>query len=275
MKLVRIGANDYDIIGDVDDFYFQNINVALQDGLSRILPSILGEGAVTLDIGANIGITALIAREASPNGEVHAFEPSKEIFGYLERNVRHNDVTGVTLVNSAVGATDGQVTFHTDAYQAGSHIVSDSHVAYDHVSRDQEPVTLVSLDSYCRAHSFGHIDLIKIDVEGFELDVLRGARDICRNFNPIVIAEFNTWCLLAYADQNPRHVLEEICDMFSHVYYMSQNGLIPIGSSGEKHAFLNRHLIPDHCISDLLMTGTPVEGRLKIPFRTWSNVDEV
>jgi FkbM family methyltransferase len=107
---------------------------------------------VIFDVGANIGD---YAREALKYGSVHAFEPSKAMFRELQK------VPGIEAFNLALGDTEGQATLHGSGTTAS--LLGDT---------AGETVKLATLDSLWDAP----IDLLKIDVEGYELSVLKGAK---------------------------------------------------------------------------------------------------
>ena len=131
-----------------------------------LLAACLRPGDVVIDVGANIGTHTLAAAVATrPSGVVHAFEPHPRTFGFLGRNVARNQLTNIMLYNFAVGSQDGELHF-SDCYEDTENaVMSDGPLAV--------PVrTLDSLDPSPGAE----IAFLKIDVEGFELAVLEGAR---------------------------------------------------------------------------------------------------
>ena len=130
-------------------------------------------GMVALDVGANVGsYTMLLGRWAGPSGRVFSFEPAPRLFKGLSRHVRlnHLDAT-VTPVCSAVGArsTMGRLLV------AGT--AGESRLAGASEGGDTMAVAVTSIDDFC-AREGVRPDFIKIDVEGAELDVLRGARRV-------------------------------------------------------------------------------------------------
>jgi FkbM family methyltransferase len=121
---------------------------------------------VIADVGAYVGLyTVALAQRVGPLGQVYAFEPDAESFCILRRHVECNGVGDwVHMLPYAVGAHSGTVTF-TNSRGSESHVGTEE-------TRSTQEIPLVSLDSvFCDAH----IDLLKIDVEGFEEHVLRGA----------------------------------------------------------------------------------------------------
>ncbi len=129
------------------------------------------------DIGANQGQFLDLAFSELGDSEfiIHSFEPSKYTFDLLVQNVPSTNK--VRLNNFALGKENG--TFPLFTNESGSGLASLSKRKLDHfgISFDRsEIVTVVMLDNYCTEHAVDHIHLLKIDVEGHELDVLQGAQ---------------------------------------------------------------------------------------------------
>lgn len=123
------------------------------------------EGDVVIDVGAYIGLyTIPLAKRVGPKGKVVAFEPDPENFTRLKEHVALNSVgERVELIQAAVGIRSGTVPFKATG-QTGSHVTLDSR----HSSHTVRSVTLDEILLHRR------VDLIKIDVEGYEEKVLEG-----------------------------------------------------------------------------------------------------
>ena len=134
-------------------------------------------GGVAMDIGANVGAYALLfARWVHPGGRVYAFEPSAAARHGLERHLVLNDLdAAVTVVPAAVADREGA------AVLTGTGLHGDSRLAEG--GSGGEPVEMVTVDAFC-AREGVLPTLIKIDVEGFELEALRGARETIARAGP-------------------------------------------------------------------------------------------
>jgi FkbM family methyltransferase len=134
----------------------------------RFIRAVLFPGAVVVDVGANIGIySQFLARCVGRTGVVHAFEPSPRNFRRLQSVM--GKLTNVRLSHAAVGERSGR-----------SHLYLSDNLNVDHRayppegdSREIVPMDVIALDDYFIAGD--RVDLIKLDVQGYELHVLRGA----------------------------------------------------------------------------------------------------
>jgi len=176
---------------DSDDFALTAL-VHLQyvpPSLAPVLEAALAPGSCFYDVGANIGIYSLwAARLVGDGGEVHAFEPVPSTRSLLSRFVAQNVgklTAPVTVVPSAVGASAGQSYIDVrPAESALAHITSGDTAAAVRVDA-------TTLDDYFAGQSVaGHRppDLVKIDVEGYELEVLKGGRRLWAS-QPMIVLE--------------------------------------------------------------------------------------
>ena len=155
-------------------------------------------GGTVFDVGANIGLSALeFARSAGPQGRVFAFEPHPDTAARLRDNLAQNAITSTTIIQAAVGAAAGQVTFHESAHPTLS---SASVIPPDLVRSFDVPVTTVDI-AWAEAGK-PVVCALKIDVEGGELEVLQGARELLQRDHPAVLLE--AW---GAAQLDPIHAL--------------------------------------------------------------------
>jgi FkbM family methyltransferase len=143
------------------------------------------EGAVILDLGANVGMySLLLARWAGPTGKVFAFEPAAGIADKLRRHVVLNKLTErIEVIQAAVGDVVGEVTFYT-AGLSGHSSVNAAAV----VGGQAHPVAVTTVDAFCKTHGITPT-FLKIDVEGYEAHVLEGARDTIQRCTPDMLIE--------------------------------------------------------------------------------------
>jgi FkbM family methyltransferase len=152
--------------------------------VQRLLQRVLAPGACFWDVGAHIGFFALIAsRFVGATGHVEAFEPLPENRNRLGSALELNDVANVRVHPVALGARAGSAPF----------VSSGSSLTGSLAGRDDEPgrkVQCRTLDQ--EADRLPLPDLIKIDVEGFELEALRGGARLLQEHRPRLVVEFST-----------------------------------------------------------------------------------
>lgn len=140
----------------------------------------LRPGMVVFDVGANVGeLSLLFSRFVGPSGRVHAFEASAKVFANLIRVLEATQRRNVVANHLAVCDRPGEVVLHCyDAAFSAFNSMADRPLAAYGVQageRALERVPAATLDSYCRKYEISRIDLLKVDVEGAELQVLQGA----------------------------------------------------------------------------------------------------
>ncbi len=156
-----------------------------EDREAAELSSHVPSGGTVFDVGANIGLSSLVfAQAAGATGKVIAFEPHPATAARLRGNLAQNGISNVTIIEAAVGATPGQVTFHESAHPTLS---SASVIPRDLVRSFDVPVTTVDI-AWVEAGK-PKVAALKIDVEGGELEVLHGARELLARDRPAVLLE--------------------------------------------------------------------------------------
>lgn len=143
-------------------------------------------GDNVIDVGANIGLfTVPLGLAVAPGGMVVAIEPLPANTRRLGANVAQNDLDTVHIVEAAVGKADGRATLHTARDPA---FASLREIVKYRASGDLD-VALRSLDSLWSELGRPAVALVKIDVEGAELDVLEGARELLATARPVLLIE--------------------------------------------------------------------------------------
>jgi FkbM family methyltransferase len=134
-------------------------------------------GAVCIDVGANIGIYVLqFAHWTRPSGRIIAFEPNPGARAILHRHIQLNDLTErVVVAPVAVGEAPGEAVLYAADADGMSRLGAPNKAIEDRVREIRVPV--VNLDGYCEAHNVTP-DWLLIDIEGFEIAALSGARRV-------------------------------------------------------------------------------------------------
>lgn len=174
----------------------------------------LREGAVAVDIGANIGAHTLeLARLVGKQGRVYAFEPTAYAFMKLLRNLRLNPEVAQQVVAAQCMLTDGKTAIPSEIFSSWPLQTADRlHEVHLGRPMSTDGATSAPLDACLFAASVQRVDLIKIDVDGYECVVLRGAVETLRRFRPIVILELAPYTLQERgSDANElAHILEDL-----------------------------------------------------------------
>ena len=198
----------------------------------KFLRRTLSPGDVAVDVGANIGIyTQLLSRWVGPTGFVHSFEPSPENFGRLQSVTRK--LVNVRLSQSAVGECSRGTTLYV------SDKLNVDHRAYltEGDSRHTVPIEMIALDDYFKPGE--RVDLIKMDIQGYELHALRGARRVLAD-NPGIKLLFEFWPYgLKQAGANWVELIGALKENGKLIQQVSSKGLTGFdpGSANESEAW--------------------------------------
>ena len=174
----------------------------------------LAPGDVCVDVGAHVGYYTLLAsRLVGPQGQVYAFEPSPRTYRALETNLALNDVANVNAMNVAAGAEDGSAVLHeAPRYASGNSSLTRRMLETPDVGRPEDytavEVSVGVVDAIVPREAFGRVRLIKVDVEGYEVEVLRGLDLILAEGAPVsLIVELTP----EWSAEAPGPFVEELC----------------------------------------------------------------
>lgn len=140
-----------------------------------------GPGAI-IDVGANLGLFALLMSRRYPARAIHAFEPSPTTFAALRGNLARNRAVNIQAHQVAVTNHDGLVSF-----SVREHARANSSIHAEGTTGPSIEVRCVTLDSFMAATGVKQIALLKVDVEGYEPAVLDGAARLLARYRPGVI----------------------------------------------------------------------------------------
>lgn len=205
--------------------------------LARRRPGLFRGGDI-LDIGANIGYTAVLFAQASDgDAQVFAFEPELFNFHLLQASVRNRSLQSkVIAVHSAVGERSGEIELWINTHHHADHRIATDTLRADKLRANDEYVTvpMTSVDEFlARSDAARPICLIKIDVQGYELAVCRGmGATIARQPRAVVAIEY-----MPEALTNLGHDPQELLDWFGErefrMYSLGKSGELTSGLSNE------------------------------------------
>lgn len=161
----------------------------------RAVLACVPEGGTVVDVGANVGYyTLVMARRVGPLGRVHAFEPDPDLARHLERHLELNGLGDrVEVHRSALAARSGTARFlrADDANRGGGTLFH-----YSDLGGESIEVEVDTLDAAADRSALQSVDLLKLDVEGGEVDVLAGAAGLLdRRAIRHILVELNGWRL--------------------------------------------------------------------------------
>ena len=172
----------------------------------RLVRSLLRPGMVALDVGANLGFyTALLGQATGPQGRVIALEPDPENFSFLQRTVAANQFKNVELIQAAAGREPGHLTLYSSSDNRG-----DNRMYANELADRSEEVEVVRLDDLLEQRGVMELDFLKIDVQGYEGQVLAGLeRTLRRSRRLVALVEFWPHGLRS-AGTDPEAYLEQL-----------------------------------------------------------------
>ena len=199
--------------------------------LRAVFRDVLSSGAVAVDVGANVGWhTLLMARLVGEGGRVLAIEANPSVRARLVEHLALNHVEHVEVVPCAVGDSEGTVAFRApDASDASA---GDGHVlaANEAAGKDVIRVPTRTLDAIVEASGVERLDLIKIDVEGFEWPVLAGSTRSIERFRPRIVFEY----IDEYAGRGgatPRAIADYFAQRRYQLFVVGRGGPRPISAA--------------------------------------------
>lgn len=220
--------------------YFRRFPASYEADNYEFLRRHCGEGQTVIDVGAHLGLFSVCAWQCTGRkGKVYSFEPTPTTFALFQETIRINHAQEyIKPVQAAVASQKGKVTFYLGE---GDINVSNSIVAHPDRKRTGYEVQMLALDEFVEENNTGKIDFMKIDAEGAEMSVLKGARKILTEHRPICILGMHPNSILKFGDS-----LKGIWDLIHEMGYRVEHE----GSLMEEADFCGRqrlfevHLLP-------------------------------
>ncbi|WP_045837371.1 FkbM family methyltransferase [Hyphomicrobium sp. 99] len=230
---VALAGRMLDFEGDEGDYFFQNLwefsQGAGQRHLLQFAARHLHPASTCLEIGAGIGLATASLALACPHGHVHAFEASPKNALYLRRNMSANALTNTTVVERAVGAPSGTAL-------------------RDPTTR----VTIETIDDWS-ATLDSPLDLLKLNIEGYEAHVLAGAAETLVRDRPVIFMEFNSVAIAFKAKRSPLSFAETIWKLFD-VFEIDEDGEV---STIDARLFVLNNMVRHGCVDDIVLDLKP------------------
>lgn len=192
--------------GFIDEYIY--LNGVYEDYILNIIAEYLPENGVLFDVGANIGQHSLFAAAFLKNqGQVYGFEPVPALFQQFSKSVELNSFDNIKLYNIACGNASSSGQIHLNYANAGQASLIELDQTEEVVS-----VQVIKLDDLFP--DLNELSFIKIDVEGYEYEVLLGTKELISRTKPVILLEFSP---IIYNKTDPG-VSEKILDFLMNQY---------------------------------------------------------
>lgn len=196
-----------------------------EENETRLVKNEIHIDDIVLDIGANIGYYTLIfANLVGPGGKIFSFEPEPTNFNLLKKNIEINGHQNITIENVAVSNDSGKIKLFLSEKDPGQHKID---CGID-VSNNYIIVNKISLDDYFKNNPLAKkISFIKIDVEGSEINVLKGMQNILNiNKKLKILIEYSPKHIRNFGIE-PIELLEFLKTNEFNFFLIESNGMIP------------------------------------------------
>ena len=205
---------------------------------SKLLIKNIKEGDIVIDVGANIGYyTLLFAKKVGENGKVYAFEPDPVSFAILEKNIKDNKFRNVEAFNIALSDKRESLPLFISSENLGDHRLYDDHK----IKRKKTTVKTNTLDVFFTGKEFekNKVSLIKIDTQGYESFVIKGAQELIKNQKPTLFFEY--W---VYGYKQSRGNYKDMITFLEEQY----GTLTFIDEENEMTFIVNKDFINNYCL---------------------------
>ena len=256
----KIGDKVFEIYGDTrDDCVFNNIKHDLnyENHMIEFYKELLNKDSVCVDVGANIGILSFYMSLYTDN-KIYAFEATKDNYLILKKNIEVNNLN-VIPINKALGNKSGTKSFTYDIKNGsnGSFLPKNNP---EELSDKYVKVDVITLDEFVEQEKIDKIDVLKMDVEGFETEVIEGAKNTIEKFSPDVITEY---CpdMIEGSGFNSEEYYELLKKYYKYTYVITQQNMSLVRVHNYKQLYnvlYNRSLGFDK-IGDVFFTNKNIE----------------
>jgi FkbM family methyltransferase len=183
-SLRNVDRNGFHYRLDISDYMQWLIYFGIRAEPREVLYSLIKPGMTILDIGANIGETAMaFSKLTGENGKVISFEPDPETFGRLTEHLTLNGCKNVIAINKGLGNAESEMVLESGENNSGGNRIATGK------EKNGKKIQITTLDKSISELNIPKIDFIKIDVEGYEYHVLQGAEKTIEQSKPVFFIE--------------------------------------------------------------------------------------
>ena len=194
-----------------------------------------------MDVGANIGCTTIIFGQLAK--KVLAFEPTPATFRNLEKNIKNSGLQNIELYKFTLGDKNSKATVSfSDSNRSGA-FIADKVDASDY--QQSADIEIKKLDEFSSAINLEKIDLLKLDVEGFEQRVIEGGGGVISKHRPLIQLELNSWCLNALHRTSLPDFLDFIVERFPVALAIQNKTFLDIHDKKSRWKLMEKNILED------------------------------
>lgn len=238
--LKNVKINDASYVVSSDDDYLSAIGNEFEPHMVQLFRALIGPEDVVADIGANIGLTALLFSKLA--SKTYAFEPSPSTYRILSENLARNQVDNVEAINLGLGQKQETLTITFAASNRSGGYVSDKiRPESGHVT---EEIRIDQIDQLFASKGITPT-FLKIDVEGFEMNVVRGASAFLAAHRPTVVMEMNHFCLDVLQRITIPDFLDFMRSVFPYLYAVDTDNrtIVDLHSPDKAYGVMHDHVV--------------------------------
>lgn len=233
-KQIIIGDSVYAVSSD--DNYLDAMGNDFEPHMVQLFRALVGPDDVVADIGANIGLTAILFSSLAK--QTYAFEPSPSTFRLLSENLAKNRITNVETINLGLGSKEETLTItFAKNNRSGGYVSDKIRPEAGHVT---EEICIDTLDYYFASRE-PMPTFLKIDVEGFEQNVVRGGAALMQRARPIVVMEMNHFCLDVLQRITIPDFLDFMRSVFPYLYAIDTDNATIVDLHAPDRAYMVMH----------------------------------
>lgn len=233
---INIGGKNYILASD--DNYLTNMSADFEPEMVELFSTIIGDKDVVLDIGANIGCTSILFGNLAE--KVYSFEASPSTYQFLESNIARSELKNIETFNIGLGSESGETTLtYAVDNRSGGFVSDQARAGAGHIT---EKIVIEPLDELVHRLSIDKVDFVKLDVEGFEGQVIKGAQHLLRSNHPTVVLELNHWCLNAFQRTSIPDFFDSLRALFPVLYAVDGSTYRNLHNEHENYQVMYHHI---------------------------------
>jgi FkbM family methyltransferase len=238
-RTVKVGEATYTVQSD-RDLYLESITGEFEPDLAQLFKAVVKPGGVAIDVGANIGFTAILLGQIA--SRVIAYEVAPSTFPFLEQNIARSGHDTIEVLPVGLGAVAGAAELTSTPGNRSGTFIAD-HETADRRYHTSEQAEIRTLDAEVERLGLDAVDFLKIDVEGFEMFVIQGGRATLSRFHPVVVMEMNHWCLNAFQRIALPDFLDFVLGIFPLAYAVQGNEYLDLHDPDRRYDAMHKNIV--------------------------------